>query len=87
MSQLKAQMTGNGEHEYPIQSGPGFETMCNASLHTSLRVFKVTSQTNKAKNLGWLKVLILFMSFRPKLRISKESITQRVGGEELRMSD
>lgn len=60
----------------------------DASLHTSLRVFKATSQTNRAKNLGWPKVPILFMSFRPKLRISKESIAQRGrrGAQDVRLT-
>lgn len=66
--------------------------MCSASLHTLhiLRVFKASSGTNrkqvhktkKAKNPGWPKVSIVFMSFRPKLRVSKESKREGEEGRE-----
>lgn len=81
-------MTGNGEHEYPIQSGPGFETVCNASLQSQFESIYSHKQTNKAKNLGWPKVPILCMSFRPKLRISKENITERGrrGAQDVRLT-
>lgn len=40
-------MAGNREREYTVQIGLDYETMCNASQHIQLRVFKASLQTNR----------------------------------------